>query len=301
MHYPKISVVTACRNMEKTIESTILSVLSQNYPNLEYIIVDGASTDGTLDIVNRYKDKISIIISEPDNGMYDAINKGFSHATGDIFAWLNADDIYMPWAFQTVARLFAEHKEVQWAIGQTTFMYDERIPNKFFNFCNSYSRKDIRRGWHRWHVLGNLQQESMFWRRELWNSVGGLDLTWKVAADFELWIRFAEHAELVTIASPLAAFYMASNTLSHTEGVGTSLYLNEVEDICNRIKSGYPSFILKYWGDNNVINRLFRLLRWRKTPLFFYSFIKKKWVLKYVRRSCSNITLSNLYLESRTK
>lgn len=293
--------MTACRNMEKTIETTILSILSQNYPNLEYIIVDGASTDGTLDIINRYKDRISLVISEPDNGMYDAINKGFTHATGEICAWLNADDIYMPWSLHTIARLFSEHDEVQWAIGQATFMYEERIPNKFFNFCNSYSQEDIRRGWHRWHVLGNLQQESMFWRRKLWEKVGGLDTTWKVAADYELWIRFAEHAELVSVASPLAAFYMTSSTLSHTPGTGSTLYLDEVEEICRRIKSGYPSLLLKYWGGNGVFNRLYRLFRWRKTPLFFYSFTKKEWILKRIRRSCSNITLSNLYLESRLR
>lgn len=113
----KISVVTVCYNMEGTIEETILSVLNQNYPNLEYIIIDGNSTDDTMLIVNKYKDKISTIVSEPDNGMYDAIHKGFSMATGDILAWINADDSYMPWTFKYVNEVFTDLPDVDWIVG----------------------------------------------------------------------------------------------------------------------------------------------------------------------------------------
>ena len=89
----KISVVTVCYNMAQYIETTIKSVLSQDYPNLEYIVIDGGSTDGTQQIIEKYKDQLAYYVSEPDNGMYDAINKGFSKATGDIIAWINADDV----------------------------------------------------------------------------------------------------------------------------------------------------------------------------------------------------------------
>ena len=108
--------------MEKYLEQTILSIISQDYPNLEYIIVDGGSTDHTMDIINKYKSKISIIISEPDNGMYDAINKGIESSTGDILAWLNADDIYFPWTLSMVAKVFSENNEISWIRGIPAFL-----------------------------------------------------------------------------------------------------------------------------------------------------------------------------------
>ena len=98
--FPKISVVMPCYNMEEYIEQTIKSILNQEYPNLELIIVDGGSTDNSLNIIKKYVDKVNILISEKDNGQYDAINKGFSHATGDIFCWINADDVYFSWTFK---------------------------------------------------------------------------------------------------------------------------------------------------------------------------------------------------------
>lgn len=126
-HPLKISIITPCYNMEKFIEGTILSVLNQNYPNLEYIIIDGASTDRTLEIIEKYKDRISLIISEPDKGMYDAINKGLSRATGDIMAYINADDQYLPGTLSLVNRLFSKFKNVDWISGVPTFMDEDRI------------------------------------------------------------------------------------------------------------------------------------------------------------------------------
>lgn len=282
--------------MEKYIEDTILSVLSQNYPNLEYIVIDGASTDHTLDIINKYKDKISLIISEKDNGMYNAINKGFKHATGDIFAWLNADDTYFPWTLHTVGQLFSEHENVQWAIGQTSFMIEQRRVNKIFNNNCAYNNKYIAKGWHRAGVLGPLQQESMFWRKELWNRVNGLNENYKLAADFELWTRFAKYAELTTIALPLAAFYIRKDSLSHSETTSQK-YISEVNFICKQISSGYPNIFFKYFGNNTKVNRILRLLMWSKSPLYAYSMQKQCWIYKKLYRSISNTTLSYLLIE----
>ena len=107
MAYPKITIITACLNAARTVEATIRSVLDQNYPNLEYIIIDGVSTDGTLEIVDKYEDKITKIVSEPDKGIYDAFNKGISLATGDLIGILNADDFYAPWTMTTIQKAFA--------------------------------------------------------------------------------------------------------------------------------------------------------------------------------------------------
>ena len=106
MKYPKISIVTPSFNQAEFLEQTICSVLNQNYPNLEYIIIDGGSTDGSVEIIKKYADKFTYWVSEKDNGQYDAINKGFSHTTGDIMGWINSSDIYYPWTLSMIAEIF---------------------------------------------------------------------------------------------------------------------------------------------------------------------------------------------------
>lgn len=109
---PKISIITITFNSEKTVEGTIKSVISQDYDNLEYIIIDGASKDKTLEVVNRYRDKIATIVSEPDKGISDAFNKGIEHATGDIIGIINSDDILMPGALKVIGEYFSPDIDV---------------------------------------------------------------------------------------------------------------------------------------------------------------------------------------------
>lgn len=104
----KVSIVTVCYNSAKTIERTIKSVAGQDYTNIEYIIIDGGSTDGTLDIIDRYKDKISVLVSEPDKGIYDAMNKGIARATGDIIGFMNSDDWYADGAIAAIVDSFSK-------------------------------------------------------------------------------------------------------------------------------------------------------------------------------------------------
>ena len=101
---PTISIVTPSYNQAQFIEDTIQSVLGQGYPNLEYVVIDGGSTDGSVDIIRRYAERLKYWTSERDGGQYDAINRGFAHTTGEIMAWLNSDDKYTPWAFSIVGR-----------------------------------------------------------------------------------------------------------------------------------------------------------------------------------------------------
>lgn len=213
---PTISIVTPCYRHAHFLEATIESVLGQRYPRLEYVIVDGGSDDGSVDIIRRYQKHLHWWCSESDQGHYDAINKGFRHTSGDIMAWLNSDDVYLPWTLRTVGTIFAELDEVSWisSLEQTRIDYhgfclgSERIAGfsraAFADGC--YVANPGHRGW----FLGWIQQESTFWRRSLWNAVGAtLRPRYSLAGDFDLWARFYAHADLVGTPSPLAGFRLS--------------------------------------------------------------------------------------------
>lgn len=290
--YFKISVVTVCYNMAQYIETTIKSVLSQEYPNLEYIIIDGGSTDGTQKIIEKYKEQLAYYISEPDNGMYDAINKGFSKATGDIIAWINADDIYMPWTLQTVNDVFTNYPETQWLGGKYAFLNEDGTLAQIFPKTSIRCQKDIKNGWCREGVLGPLQQESMFWKREVYVKSGGLDTSYKYAGDFELWTRFAEHTCLTKIDIPLAAFRKRKTSLSKA---GKEKYDAEIEKaICKKPK--FPNVFWRMLHKSGIVVQLLRLLRYRKGEILFYNMTTQKLCKKIGFHNSSNHTLQSLSL-----
>ena len=206
---PRISIVTPVYNCEQYIEKCIQSILSQEYYNYEHIIMDGGSTDGTVDILRKYQDEYPMKwISEPDNGMYDAINKGFQTATGDIYAWINADDCYYPWTFEIVAKVF-EKKEIQWLIGMPSNIksYDGTdVTYLSPNLPPVFNRKMIQKGVYDGIRLPFIQQESCFWTRQLWERSGGVDIKYKLAGDYHLWKKFAEKTTLYTVHCSLAGF-----------------------------------------------------------------------------------------------
>jgi glycosyltransferase involved in cell wall biosynthesis len=191
-------VVTPSYNQARFLEPCLRSVLDQKYPNLEYIVVDGGSTDGSVAIIERLEKHLAYWSSEPDAGHYDGLNKGFRHATGDILAWLNSDDLYTPWTFAVVADVFRRLPEVQWLSTLYPLFWDEAGAA---TLCTQLP------GFDRTAILGQgkgVQQESTFWRRSLWERVGGaLDTSFELAADLDLWARFWEHAELYGLAVPL--------------------------------------------------------------------------------------------------
>ncbi len=291
---PKISVVTACYNMANYVEQTIQSVVSQNYPNLEYIIVDGASTDGTTDVINRYADKITTIISEPDDGQYHAIQKGLNLANGDIMAWLNADDIYCPWTFSVVSEIFNKFPDVDWIIGLPCYLNNVNQCIRVSNTQSAYPQEHIRNGWFRSYLVGYLQQESVFWRRSLWKKTGGLDLSLDYAADFKLWTQFAKHSDLVSVAVPLALFrYRAGDQRSFC---GRAVYEAEVLRVCQAFKA--PPIVWNTIAKRSLRLRcLCRLAIWKKCRVIAYSQKRGEWVLRTLRRPLSRASLSGLILE----
>lgn len=288
----KISVVTVCYNMEAYIEETILSVLSQQYDNLEYIIIDGGSTDGTMSVVNKYRDRLAVVISEPDHGMYDALKKGFSHATGDILAWINADDRYLPWTLATVNRVFSTCPEIQWLGGRYAFVNEDGMFSQIFGKTSLRRQGDIANGWCREGVLGPLQQESMFWRRELYFESGGLDTRFRYAGDFELWMRFAQHAPLVKIDLPLSAFRRRAASLSNS---GHDKYTQEVEQ-CIADKGKYPNLIWRLCAGSSILVQILRKLRLCHGRILYYDITSQQLKSKVIWGSASNHTLNSLLL-----
>ncbi len=229
----KISIVTPSFNHAPFLEETIDSVLYQPDPNLEYVVVDGGSTDGSVDIIRRHAARLAYWVSEPDKGQYDAINKGFSRTTGDIMAWINSDDKYTPWAFSIVREIFSKFPMVEWLTTVQPLSWNAWGQATSINFSGGFNRTSFLKG-------GNLptdgsygrrfiQQESTFWRRSLWERAGGrVDTSVQLAADFELWARFYRHADLYGVLSPLGGFRAHGNQKSVLQA---HQYMEEAERV----------------------------------------------------------------------
>ncbi len=222
---PKISIVTPSFNQAEFLEATIHSVLSQNYPNLEYIIVDGGSTDGSIEIIKNHANHLHFWCSEPDTGQYDAINKGFAQASGEIMAWLNSDDMYLPWTFKTVASIMADLPQVQWLTTLRPGFWDWHGFCLDFSSAPGYAKEAFLDGRYlpsgakpSIEMVGPsspIQQESTFWRQDLWQKVGScLNTSMPLAGDFDLWSRFWVHADLYGTISPLGGFRSQFNQRS---------------------------------------------------------------------------------------
>jgi glycosyltransferase involved in cell wall biosynthesis len=191
------------------LELAIVSVLDQQYPNLEFIIIDGGSTDNSKEIIKKYEKHLSYWVSEPDKGMYDAIDKGFQRSTGDIMSWLNSDDIYFPWALSTVAEVFSAFKEINWitTLQPGLMDYYGRILN--FEHFKGFSRDAFQEKMYglNKYFYGAIQQESTFWTRKLWVKAGAqMSKNYGLAGDFELWSRFFQHEQLYGVVSPLGCY-----------------------------------------------------------------------------------------------
>ena len=211
MHYPKISIVTPSYNCVELITQTIRSVLNQNYPNLEFIVIDGDSTDGTKHVLKQYENSFAFWQSQKDKGQYDAINQGFAKSTGEIMGWLNADDMLLPNSLFVIAEIFTQLGEVEWLSSLQPASWDangylaqvKSLPgfNRQAFLDGLYLPTTAKKGY--W-----LQQESTFWRRSLWEKAGSSVPDYELAGDFALWCKFYEHADLYGVSYPLGGFRM---------------------------------------------------------------------------------------------
>lgn len=195
---PKISIVTPSFNQDKYLKKTIFSVLNQNYPNLEYIIIDGGSDDNSVKIIKEYQKYLTYWISENDRGQAHAINKGLKRSKGDIIAWLNSDDIYLPGTLHNIANNYKKNNESNFFYGHCVLINKDDIIIDYLYTCNlDYAM----------YVSGaNLFQGSVFWKRSLHDKYGGVDESMQYAMEYELFDKFFKYEKGSYVNKALAGF-----------------------------------------------------------------------------------------------
>ena len=212
--WPKISIVTPSYNQAEFLERTILSVLNQNYPNLEYIIIDGGSTDGSVEIIKKYEKYLSYWVSEKDRGQAHALNKGFTVASGKILAWINSDDIYLPNIFYTVAKFFAKNPHVSVLYGNKLIIdlndniVSERRVTKYIPYLSKLG-----------FIYGGfgIYQPASFWTKSIYDISGGIDISFRFCMDNDLFYKFLlEGAKFKFIREYFTGFRIHPNSKTST-------------------------------------------------------------------------------------
>ena len=211
----KISIVTPVYNGEEYIENTIKSVVNQTYKNIEYIIVDGGSTDKTKEIIERYRNKISKIIYQDDNSMYEAIERGFKFSTGEYYYWINSDDFFLDNGSVDRLMKILNKKNYDWVTCKVAISKFNNKPKIYFPLI--YPRWIIRKGWANNCLWGFLQQENIIFSKNLYFRVNGINPKFKMAGDYDLWKRFAQFKKLIPLNIKFACFRKHNNQLQTME------------------------------------------------------------------------------------
>ena len=214
----KISIITISYNAKDTISRCIRSVIDQRYNNLEYIIIDGGSTDGTLKVINRYKTHISLLLSEPDGGIYDAMNKGLLHATGDVIGMLNADDVFAaPDTLYSIAKAFNTNPDIVY--GDLDYINpDGQIFRKWRS--GAYVKGMFNKGWMPPHP-------TFYCKKALFEKLGNYSIDYGTAADYELMLRFMHLNDAAIYYLPVVLVKMS------TGGVSNKSYINRIKALYN--------------------------------------------------------------------
>jgi glycosyltransferase involved in cell wall biosynthesis len=252
---PLVSIITPSYNQAAYLETTMQSVLGQDYPNIEYIVIDGGSTDGSPELIQRYAPRLAGWVSEKDRGQTDAINKGFARAKGDILAWLNSDDIYLPGAIRAAVAAFQDNPEAGLIYGDASFI-DEK-GRRIGSFpARQTSYRLLRQGYV------HIPQQAAFFRADLWRQVGPLDPSFYFAMDYDLWVRLAARAPLIYTRQLWASFRLhgGAKTIQADDRCWP-----EMLKVHRREGGGWFSVIYaKYW-----VRRLVApYLNWRRRRMF---------------------------------
>ena len=247
MDYLKISIVTPSFNQADFLEETITSIIDQHYPNLEYIIIDGGSSDRSVDIIKKYQRYLTYWVSEEDGGIGYALNKGFTMSTGEIMGWINSDDKMTPFSLHAIAQVFSEFSNVDWIQGSNAFWNSrgQLLKSK----TNTINAIDWLQGNSRW-----IQQESTFWRRKLWEKAGSHIANKIIMVDSELWSRFFANSELFYLQCILSGYRVHGinrakifSELCYQETKQAEIQLSQLADpsitnLANKIKSHLKIF-----------------------------------------------------------
>lgn len=222
-----VSLVIPVKDAAPLLRTTLRSILAAGGYDVGVFVRDGGSRDDVASVVAEFGDLVTSFVSRPDKGQYDAIQSGMADADGEVLAWINAGDVLLPGTLDTVGRIFSENPGIDWLTGRAC-LADEGAVAVIPPHGVLVSDFEIRCGLCHPGAAGFLQQEGMFWRRGLWDRCGGLNPDLRLAADFELWTRFAEHAPLHRVDVPLAAFSHHRNNRSM---VLRNEYLAEVRTV----------------------------------------------------------------------
>jgi glycosyltransferase involved in cell wall biosynthesis len=214
----KISIITPSYNQVDFLEYTIRSVLGQGYPDLEYIIIDGGSTDGSVEVIKNYSDQLTWWVSEPDKGQADAINKGFRRATGDMVAWLNSDDMYAPGALSDASEVFCSNTEIGMVFGNAISFDRDGFPMNDLGIEN-WSLEDL-------VAFNILCQPAVFLRREALENAGYLDDSYHMMLDHHLWLRVAQRTLIHHVPRiwAFARHHPAAKNVSHAPKFGQEAF-----------------------------------------------------------------------------
>jgi len=255
--WPRISVVTPSYNQASFLEATIRSVLLQGYPDLEYIIVDGGSNDGSLDIIRKYEDELGYWVSEPDRGQAHAINKGFVHATGDIVSWLNSDDIYEPHILHLVAQSFDPVTGPYVVFGDCLFMDERGRSIRLFRGIDRplYRKLCYWRGW-------DIPQPTVFVARRVIEEIGPLDESLHLAMDYEWFLRVARHYKFVHLGRILARYRVHPGAKSRDWSGRRELFYKEMHPIAQRHWENLPLSEYFRIRASYVLYRLRQMRKW---------------------------------------
>lgn len=215
---PLISIVTPSFNQAKFLESSILSVLNQGYQNLEYIIVDGGSTDGSLEIIQKYENRLAWWVSEKDKGQADAFNKGLSHASGKYLGWLNSDDLYIENAISEAVDLLESNTDLAFVYGDVQSINQVGAITNIMRYSD-WDLLDLMR----FNIIG---QPGVFMRKDLVESVGGLDTSFHFLLDHHLWLKLASKAPIKYSDKLWAAarFHLEAKNIAQAEKFGQEAY-----------------------------------------------------------------------------